>query len=246
MANDQNHGERDESRAVLSDQSRAWWTSVLAGQIDAPHPVHGANLKARIEDDTLVVSGAVPSEEDLQAVTAETEHLKGHGITGVRNELEVVPVVTDQGGLLSQTLVGIFENGQSAGFAEGYLREHAHVREQLMKLITSGEQADGRAALQAVLPEAFWEDATKALDDGQALLIVTVDETEAFKTRELLDEETRSLRTLILPPEAASNTTLAQRALAQVEQASTSQEPEPQFNVARERALRQGRLGHES
>jgi hypothetical protein len=36
-----------------------------------------------------------------------------------------------------------------------------------------------------------------------------VDETEAFKAREVLDEDTRTLETLVLPPEPApvSNTT---------------------------------------
>ena len=203
-----------ETLRMLPDSTRAWWTSVLTGQVDASHPIHGTKLKTRLEGDTLIVSGTVATEEDREEIAAETEHLKGHGIATVRDELEVVPEVTDESGLLVQTLVGIFENAELAGFAESYLEGHVHVRQQLLKVIAPAgpvDGADGRAELRALLPEAFWEDAGKALDEGHALLIVTVDETEAFKTREVLEEETRSLRTLILPPEAAGNAGSAQR-----------------------------------
>jgi hypothetical protein len=40
----------------------------------------------------------------------------------------------------------------------------------------------------------------KALDSGHALLILRIDETEAFKVRELLDEDTRSEWTVAMPP----------------------------------------------
>ncbi len=211
MAEDEKTHGTDESLDMLPDSTRAWWTSVLAGQADTSHPVHGANLKTRLEAETLIVSGTVPTEQDRNEIAAETEHLKGHGISTVRNELEVLPEVTDEAGLLTQTLVGIFENAELADFAKGYLEGHAHVRQQLMKLIAPDDGADGRTELHVLLPEAFWEDADKALDEGHALLIVTVDETEAFKARELLDEDTRSLQTLVLPPEPASNADNAQR-----------------------------------
>jgi hypothetical protein len=211
MAEDEKTHGTDESLDMLPDSTRAWWTSVLAGQADGSHPVHGANLKTRLEAETLIVSGTVPTEQDRNEIAAETEHLKGHGISTVRNELEVLPEVTDEAGLLTQTLVGIFENAELADFAKGYLEGHAHVRQQLMKLIAPDDGADGRTELHVLLPEAFWEDADKALDEGHALLIVTVDETEAFKARELLDEDTRSLQTLVLPPEAASNAESAPR-----------------------------------
>ena len=211
MAQDEKTHGADETLDVLPDSTRAWWTSVLTGQVDASHPIHGTKLKTRLEGDTLIVSGTVATEEDREEIAAETEHLKGHGIATVRDELEVVPEVTDESDLLVQTLVGIFENAELAGFAESYLEGHVHVRQQLLKVIAPVGAADGRSEFRALLPEAFWEDAEKALDEGHALLIVTVDETEAFKTREVLEEETRSLRTLILPPEAAGNAGSAQR-----------------------------------
>jgi hypothetical protein len=207
--------EANESLEMLPDSTRAWWTSVLTGQVDAPHPVHGSNLKTQLEGDTLVISGTVATEEDRSAIGAETEHLRGHGIRTVRNELEVVPDVTDQAGLLAQTLVGLFETAELAGFAESYLESHTHVHPKLLQAIAP-ESDDGRAKLRALLPEAFWSDAEKALEAGQALLIVSVDETEAFSARRLLAEETRSLQTLLLPPEAAGNLASARRSLDHV------------------------------
>lgn len=245
MADDQGAHDTEASLEVLPDSTRAWWTSVLTGQLDASHPIHGTNLKARLEGDTLIVSGTVATEADREEIEAETEHLKGHGITTVRNELEVVPEVTDEAGLLVQTLIGIFENAELAGFAEGYLGGHVHVRQQMLNVVTPDSAENGRATLRALLPEAFWKEAEKALDEERALLILTVDETEAFKARELLDEETRSLRTLVLPPEAAGNTVSAQRSLEQVMRASEAPPADERVEGARRQALRSEEAIHE-
>lgn len=246
MADDNSTHGTGESLEVLPDSTRAWWTSVLTGQGEASHPIHGPNLKTRLEGETLIVSGTVATEEDREQIAAETEHLKGHGIITVRNELEVVPEVSDESGLLAQTLIGIFENAELAVFAASYLESHAHVRPQLMTVITPDRAADGRAQLRALLPDAFCEDAGKALDEGHGLLILTVDETEAFKARELLDEETRSLQTLILPPEAAGNVASAQRSLNQVMQASEGQEVDEAVRDKQQEALRREQAIHES
>jgi hypothetical protein len=218
---------------VLPDRTRAWWTSVLAGQVDAAHPVHGNNLKTQIDGDTLIVSGTVATEEDRNAIAAETEHLKGHGIRTVRNEVEVMPEVTDEAGLLIQTLIGIFESPELAGFAKDYLEGHAHVKPLLLEVIAPGSAENSRDELRALLPEAFWADADKALEAGQVLLIVSVDETQAFEGRRLLAEETPSLQTLILPPEAASNVVSAQRSLDRVEEPSDDSAEQRQRGGAR-------------
>jgi hypothetical protein len=216
MAAHEHSPDTDKSLEVLPDSTRAWWTSVLTGQVASSHPVHGTNLSARVEGDTLVVSGTVATEADRAEIAAETDHLKGHGIASVRNELQVVPEVTDEAGLLVQTLVATFENAEVARLAREYLESHVHVRPHLLQVISPESAEDGRAELRALLPEAFWEDAGKALDEDRALIIATVDETEAFKARQLLDEETRSLQTLVLPPEAAGNAASAQRSLDEV------------------------------
>jgi hypothetical protein len=46
---------------VMQDRVHAWWTAVLAGQADQSHPVHGTDVKARVEGNTLVISGHYPA-----------------------------------------------------------------------------------------------------------------------------------------------------------------------------------------
>jgi hypothetical protein len=237
MTDEQATGAAEGSLDVLPDSIRAWWTEVLAGQADASHPVHGGNLKTRLEGETLIISGTVATEEDRNGIAAETAHLKGHGISAVRNELEILPDVTDERDLLIQTLVGIFENGEHAAFARDYLVSHPHVHPRLIQAIDSEGGGDGRAQLRSLLPEAFWDEAEKALEHGNALLILSVDETEAFTARELLADETRSLQTLILPPEAASNMASARRSLDRVTRTPSERESEEDAEAARPEAL---------
>jgi len=245
MTDDQTAGDAQGSLDVLPESIRAWWTAVLAGQADASHPVHGSNLKTRLEGETLIISGTVATEDDRDRIAGETDHLKGHGISTVRNELEILPDDTDEQDLLIQTLVGIFENAEQAGFARDYLESHPHVHPQLIQAIDSEGGADGRAQFRALLPEAFWDEAEKAFEHGQALLILTVDETKAFTARELLADETRSLRTLILPPEAASNMASARRSFDRATRTLPAREPDEQVEAARPEVSRHDVGGRE-
>jgi len=199
----QQTGEAGEQRSleVLDDRTRAWWTSVLAGQMGEAHPVHGTDISAHLDGDVLVVTGKVPSEADREEIAHEVEHLRGHGVAGVRIELEVKPANSGDKGLLEQTLIGVFEDEAQAGFAEGYLEGHAHVRPEAMRVFTPAVADRQNERVHDRLPEQYWRDADRALESGRSLLIVTVDETEAFQVRELLDEETHSLETIVLPPQ---------------------------------------------
>jgi hypothetical protein len=47
-------------------------------------------------------------------------------------------------------------------------------------------------------------DVRKAFDSGRAVLVLRVDETSAFRVRELLAQETRSLWTVATPPTPAA------------------------------------------
>ena len=225
-----------ESQEILQTRVQAWWLSVLAGQASDAHPVQGTRLKARLEGDTLVLSGTVPSEADREEVEAEVEHLRGHGVSEVRNELNVVPENTDEPGLLVQTLMATFETAEQAGFAEGYLEGHAHIRPGLMKGIAPGEGEAGREAVHAMLPEAYWQDAEQALAAGRALLVATVDETEAFRTRELLDEETQSLETIATPPEPLDPLQARQPVLQQAPESGSSRDVAAQAESGRRAA----------
>lgn len=234
-----------ESVEVLRDRVRAWWASVLAGQVDGGHPVQGTSISAVLDGTTLVISGTVPSEADRQEIAREIEHLRGHGFDAVRDEISVEPENTSEAGLLVQTLMGVFENEEQAGFAEGYLEGHAHLKPEAMKVVAPRSDRSGRDAVRAMLSEPYWEDADRALDAGRTLLIVTVDETEAFKARELLDEETRSLETVVTPPETAERGRVLQRRLDRLPQDEEAHDVDREASVVRERTLNQEEALHD-
>lgn len=193
---------RGETEDVLRDQVRAWWVSVLAGQVDQSHPTYG-DVSAKVEGDTMVLRGQVPTVADRAEVEHEVEHLLGQGVEAVRNELTVKPEaeVEEERGLLSQTFIAAYDAPAGAKFAAGYLREHLHGRTAAISVITPD---DGEGEIAGLVPADYLEDARALLKDGRSLVVVTVDETEAFAARELLDEDTRSLQTIVLPPQAGN------------------------------------------
>lgn len=190
------------SREILRVRARAWWTSVLAGQLDASHPVHGTDIHAALHGDTMVITGTVPTAQDRSDIETEVAEFQGTGFSTLRNDLVVRGGATGHAGLLTQTLLTAFESAEAAVFAQRFLTEHAHVHPKRL-VVFDASATDAAHRIATFLPEAYRDDAQGALDTGRSLLIVTVDETEAFKTRELLDEETRSLETVVLPPAAA-------------------------------------------
>ncbi|HUX85961.1 MAG TPA: hypothetical protein VMW65_03075 [Chloroflexota bacterium] len=188
----------------LGEQVRAWWTSVLIGQVDQPYPVHRDHVQARINGGVLVVTGEVPSEDDRQDIQAEIHQLIGNGITEVRDEVVVVPDARGESGLLVQTLVGTFENEEQARFAATYLQSQSRVRPVAIHVLASRTEEATPAetvGVRQLLTEEHWQGVRNTLAAHRAILVVTVDETRAFETREILDEETRSLETVVLPPE---------------------------------------------
>jgi hypothetical protein len=221
MANTQPSHSEQQSLDVVRDRIRAWWASVLVGQTREPHPVHGDAVRAHMDGDTLVITGKAASRQDRRAIAREAEHLRDHGVAHMRNELAVVPETTDRRGLLVQTLIGFFATPDQAGFAAGYLEGHALIPSHLLTLIDR-DPADADAGLEqlrAVIPQAYWHEGETALDAGQTLLVLVVDELDAFKARELLEEETPSLRLLVLPPEPAHAPDRAEHALRRSSQA---------------------------
>lgn len=186
---------------VLRDQVRAWWVSVLAGQVDQPHPTY-SGISAGIEGDTLVLGGQVPTAAARAELEHEAEHLLGRGVEAVRNELVVRPDEKgdEERGLLSQTFIAVYEAPAAAQFAAEYLQEHLRGQTAAVGVVTPG--GDAEATLARLLPEEYRGDARALLNDGRSLVVVTVDETEAFGARELLEEETRSVQSISLPPQA--------------------------------------------
>lgn len=234
-----------DSLAMLRERTHAWWTEALAGQTTQSHPVHGTNVRAHLDGRVLVISGSVPSERVRREVAREAEHLKrGHGIRHVRDELTVERSDVEREGLLVQTLVSVFETEEQAGFAAGYLEGHASFTAAMLHVLTPDHASRAAAMLHALLPDAFWDDAERELSAGRVLLVVTVDEVDAFTARELLEEETPSLRTLALPPEPAENASRAQAILRGVEKTTGSAMAE-RSERARRRIRRRERATHE-
>ena len=245
MAEETNPKGEEESLEILRDRTRTWWLSVLAGQAESSHPIHGARIKATVRDGVLTLSGTLTSEEDRRDILSEADHFKQSGVSEVIDELKVEAENAGSTGLLVQTLIGVFENRDQAGFAEGYLEGHAHITPDVMKVIAQDGE-DAGATLHAIVPAAWISDAEQALGAGRALLIVTVDETQAFKARELLDEETNSLRTLVLPPEATRNAAEQQHHLDKIPSSPQSRQTDQKAERAREDAVQQEAGVHES
>jgi hypothetical protein len=103
-------------------------------------------------------------------------------------------------GVLDQTLIAAFADREVAEFARRYLIESRRIKAKHVEILDAKQESRARR----LLPEGFMSDIRKAFDAGRAVLILRVDETAAFRVRELLAEETRSLWTVATPPTAAS------------------------------------------
>jgi hypothetical protein len=97
-------------------------------------------------------------------------------------------------GILDQTLIAAFPNHALAGHALKFLREHSRVA------LKEAETVDSERDQVLDRLGEFAYTARKALADGKGIVIVRVDEPDAFEARELLDEDTRSQWTLAMPP----------------------------------------------
>jgi hypothetical protein len=103
-------------------------------------------------------------------------------------------------GVLDQTLLAGFGDQDVAEFARKYLLESRRIKAKQVEIFDAKQE--GRA--RGLVPEGFMSDVRKAFDAGHAVLLLRVDETDAFKVRELLAQETRSLWTVAAPPTLAN------------------------------------------
>lgn len=193
------------ARRAVRDRVRAWWGEALHGRADSAHPTYGPTISARIDGDTLIVNGTVPREADLRQLADEVRRLKGRGVKRVRNQLRLAPTEIEVRGLYVQTLLAMYATESQAAYAEGYFEGAAIFTSKVVRLLKPGAVA----ALRASVPSEHWSGGEAALSAGHCILLVTVDETDAFRARELLEEDTRSLLTLALPPEPTSPDTEA-------------------------------------
>jgi hypothetical protein len=173
----------------------AWWATVLAGDVYQAHPVF-PGLKVRLDGRQLGLSGELESEEDRSELVRQARERIGHGIDRVDVSHLKVASHNEKPGILEQTLISAFPSREAAEFARDFVVKLSRVVPKQSDIV----DADSADNLRSLIPEDFLGAARKAIDAGHALLILRVDETEAFRVRELLEEETRSEWTIGLPP----------------------------------------------
>lgn len=174
---------------------------MLAGETSARHPIHGDELKVRFTDGKLVLAGEVPSKRDRDELVREARARIGNGLTEYDAGALKIRPRGERGGILSQTLLAAFEHRDVAELGLKFLLEHARSKPLRAQVI------DRQADLNRVLPAELIEEAKKQLERGRTLVMVDVDETEAFRARSLLEEDTRSRWTIAAPPRVMSKGT---------------------------------------
>jgi hypothetical protein len=191
--------EADGASASAAD---AWWASVLAGNVYAPHPIHGPDVKVRLDGNRLGLSGELESEEDRNELVRQARERVGHGIDRVDASDLTLAKRDEEHGILDQTLMSAFPNREAAEYARAFVIKHSRVV-PMKDHIVDPDQPDGMTDL---VTEDFIPVARKALEKGKALLVLRVDETEAFRVRVLLEEDTRSEWTIATPPTLGKET----------------------------------------
>ncbi|MEP6752566.1 MAG: hypothetical protein ABI959_07460 [Candidatus Dormiibacterota bacterium] len=176
----------------------AWWNAVLAGA-DEPHPIYGDDLKVSIRQGVLRLAGTLPTE-DRDELLKGAGAFVGHGIDAVDPKRLKLLKRTEKVGILEQTLIAGFRNREVAELARAYLVGIRRLKAKALEVLGSELAAKPRR----LVPEDFVRRVEKAFADGEAVLVVRVDETEAFKVREMLAEDTRSRWTVATPPTPAA------------------------------------------
>ena len=174
----------------------AWWATVLAGGVTEPHPTFG-DVKVQLRGGLLRLSGELESVADRNELVRQARQRIGHGIDSVDVSGLRTASRNEKPGILEQTLISAFPSSDAAEFARDFVLNQSRVMPKLSEILDP-HYPD---RLRALIPEDFVPVARKALARGHALLILNIDETEAFRVRELLEEDTRSEWTIATPPQ---------------------------------------------
>jgi hypothetical protein len=176
------------------EQIEAWWTRVLVGQPSQAHPLYEDVVDVKLHGGVLHLSGELKSPQEREELIGEAHRYLGRGIDDVDARRLTVRRQDQRRGLLDQSIVAAFPNPAVADHALVFLRQHRRLSPKEAGTLTSGDEQ----LLESI--GDFAADARKALTTGHGVLIARVDETDAFEARELLDEDTRSIWTLVTPP----------------------------------------------
>jgi len=180
----------------IDSRVAAWWDAVIAGEADEAHPIHGEDLSVRVKSGRLELSGHLARPEDRDELVRQARSRIGHGIHEVDDTHLRVADHREKRGVLEQSLVAAFPDRATATLARKVVLERSRVTPLVDAIIDRDHAADLRDLVRA----EFVDDLKKRIERGEALLVVTVDETDAFKVRALLEEETRSTWTIATPP----------------------------------------------
>ena len=189
------------SKGTHTPDTDGWWKQVLAGAVSTTHPVHGDELKVKLTEGRLVMWGEVPTKRDRDQLVREARERIGSGLHEYDAKGLRVRPKGEKRGVLRQTIAAAYPLRDTAELALQFFLEHTSTKP------IRAEVVDRDAKLQDRVPSELVDDARKQLGRGLTLLVVEVDETEAFRARALLEEDTRSTWTTAAPPRALTGST---------------------------------------
>jgi hypothetical protein len=173
----------------------AWWIDVLEGEGGRAHP-RLPRLKAELDGETLVVSGTVDNGRQLREVRRDARRFCGSAVKRIAFDVQVERQNGGKTGLLDQVLFASFEDVRQAEFAARLLRDRLQLDASDVVVVHSPEEV-----LDSPVPRAYQGDVERDLRRGCAVLVIQADETDTFRVQEALDEDTRSLQTVVTPPQ---------------------------------------------
>lgn len=178
----------------------AWFDAVLAGEADEPHPTYGDRLNVKFTDGLMTLSGELETKRDRDEMLRQARRRIGHGLRAIDAHKLRVAERLERRGVLDQTLIAAFGEADVAELVRNFVIQRSGTKPKLQEVVKAGEVNK----LRRLLPAEYVEDAQKALEKNEALLILCVDETDAFGVRKLLEEDARSSWTIALPPQVAA------------------------------------------
>lgn len=173
---------------------------MLAGEAGEPHPIHGDRVNVHLSGGRLTLSGELDSKEDRDGLVEEARQRIGNGLEDVDARHLRIAARPYAHGILDQTLVAAFPEAEVADLVRKLIIQRARVKPRVSEVVHAGQVEK----LRQLLPDDFLRDAQGALAKNKALLVMTVDETDAFDVRRLLEEDTRSTWTVALPPQLSA------------------------------------------
>jgi hypothetical protein len=132
------------------------------------------------------LAGAVESREERDELLHQARDRIRHGIDGVDAKDLIVVDRKETPGILNQALIAAFHSREVAELARVFVPERSRVVPRRHEIL----DRDHTDKAGRLIPN-FIPDAMRALEAGQAILVLQVDETEVFNVREVLEEETR-------------------------------------------------------